>query len=95
MRASYVHHSFMTKVVHFSPRASRLVCRVCRQVLVSFSSHRPTVAHLDERFFEMAREEEHGAFEVEHLFTERLLKPMFKVDWGSDTVHVRTLKRKE
>jgi hypothetical protein len=48
------------------------------------------VAHLDERFFEMAREEEHGGFEVEHLFTEKRT-PMFKVDFGSDTVHVRTL----
>ncbi|ELR19982.1 nicotinamide nmethyltransferase [Acanthamoeba castellanii str. Neff] len=64
------------------------------KVLVSFSSHRPSVAHLDERFFDMARQEEHGGFEVEHLFTE-IRTPMFAVDFGSEevrsTVHVRVL----
>jgi hypothetical protein len=56
------------------------------------------VAHLDERFFEWAREEQHGGFEVEHLFTEKR-SPMFKVDFGSEevrsTVHVRTLAFKK
>jgi nicotinamide N-methyltransferase len=73
---------------------SDVVLRACEQVLVSFSSHRPSVAHLDERFFEMARQEEHGGFEVEHLFTE-IRTPMFAVDFGSEevrsTVHVRVL----
>ncbi|TPX41642.1 hypothetical protein SeMB42_g05488 [Synchytrium endobioticum] len=61
---------------------------------VSFSHHKPHLAHKDLHFFELAQQEPFN-FKVTKLFEEKL-KPMFEVDRGDPavraTVHVYTMQ---